>query len=127
MERFVIPKTRLEIDSAAAAAVATFAARQAQRRESKAAKAWHKWSAVKKEQVWALYSKEGYKACLQKYGADCPPRSTVKGWSSCSTAISRPGRPTRLSVVEEQALDSAIADIRSTGASLDRGQPSLSL
>ena len=116
------PKIDLDVESACSSAIAAWhsaAALAPKEKKPRVEHPWYSWSTEKKLAVAKVFQEQGYSKVKLQFGV-CPPRSTVRGWVTASTAVKKPGRPTHLSAIEERALYAALSDVRDSGAVLDR-------
>lgn len=82
------------------------------------------WDGPRKEQLLEKWKSLGWRYCLLKLyiGPNCPPLGTVKAWKESwlhHMPLRQPGRPTRLSPMEESLLSQFVGASRADGVVLD--------
>ena len=87
-------------------------------------KPWKKWDDKQREEAASLYRSAGKRACILKYGVDgCPHVSIMREWGTklfVQGCIKPVGRPTKLTSVEDAALEQFFNKMREEGGVADR-------
>ncbi len=80
------------------------------------------YDVVTKQKMAEELADVGYAGLRLKYGAACPPKSTVAGWLE-ATKLGKPlrltGRPGMMNTNQEEELKRLVADARLRGAVVD--------